>query len=277
MKFLENKICLWNIQILNTQEIEVSHEEHCEKMFQAYVNILKCYEMYKACSRQLILYYIFEAFIHPLLYVQEDIDMWKIQENIMNRINAATIILYLWPMKNLALHTMLSYQCEKFYIAIQNVQDTCAIILKTTCSDHKKKLCKNTLFYTFEVFIHPLFFVQEAINLWKTEGNSLENKLASLFYIYIWQIKNLLLQTTLIYQCEKFYGAVQCVQDTCSIKLKTSISGNSKCFNTTHIHMADEEFFFANNVELSMRAILLSCTNCSGYLRNCFEDHLLRS
>lgn len=39
-----------------------------------------------------------------------------------------------WILKDLTYQTMLSMQCEKFYLAIITVQDTCEITLLTNCS-----------------------------------------------------------------------------------------------------------------------------------------------
>ena len=48
IQFLENKIVLWNIRNVNFQETEDMNEENnCTRMFQAYVQILECYDIYK--------------------------------------------------------------------------------------------------------------------------------------------------------------------------------------------------------------------------------------
>ena len=39
-----------------------------------------------------------------------------------------------WMIKDLMWQTVLIQQCEKFYLALQRIQDTCAVVLKSTCS-----------------------------------------------------------------------------------------------------------------------------------------------
>ena len=52
---LEDKITLWNIQALYSQKIEQTlRRSYCEKVFQAYVSILKCYDINKDCFQQIV-------------------------------------------------------------------------------------------------------------------------------------------------------------------------------------------------------------------------------
>lgn len=46
----------------------------------------------------------------------------------------ASIYIYVWILKDLSWQAIMSHQCEKFYLAIQDAQDTCALILKSNCS-----------------------------------------------------------------------------------------------------------------------------------------------
>lgn len=51
---LENKVILWNIRILRFHEIERTDPSYGKKLFQAYFNILKCYEIHKVCVQQFV-------------------------------------------------------------------------------------------------------------------------------------------------------------------------------------------------------------------------------
>ena len=46
----------------------------------------------------------------------------------------SAVFMYLWLSKSLIWQTMLTHQCHHFYLSIQSVQDTCAIILKRSSS-----------------------------------------------------------------------------------------------------------------------------------------------
>ena len=54
LKLLENKVVLWNVQVLNSQEIENTLSERNQQLYQAYVDIIKCYDIYKSCFQQLV-------------------------------------------------------------------------------------------------------------------------------------------------------------------------------------------------------------------------------
>ncbi|KAF9799860.1 hypothetical protein SFRURICE_017094 [Spodoptera frugiperda] len=99
LKLLETKIGLWSREVLKGQDIESSGRDYNRKLFQAYVNILKCYDIHK----------------HGIQYFN-----------------------FVWQ-------TILNWQCEQFYIAVGNAQDTCSFVLMSQYSDDKKQLCKNVL------------------------------------------------------------------------------------------------------------------------------------
>ena len=54
LKLLESKVRLWNIKILNSQEIYGLDENNAKIIFQAYANILECYNIHKYCSQQFV-------------------------------------------------------------------------------------------------------------------------------------------------------------------------------------------------------------------------------
>ena len=55
IQLLKDKVDLWNVQALQYQSMEDRVEEiHCERMFEAYVDVLDCYDIYKLSAQQLV-------------------------------------------------------------------------------------------------------------------------------------------------------------------------------------------------------------------------------
>ena len=55
IKLLENKIILWNNHVLSSQQLLFLHgDKYGAKMFEAYVNILKCYEIHQVCIQPFV-------------------------------------------------------------------------------------------------------------------------------------------------------------------------------------------------------------------------------
>ncbi|KAJ8708861.1 hypothetical protein PYW08_010243 [Mythimna loreyi] len=50
-----------------------------------------------------------------------------------------------WLVKVLMLLTIFMQRCEAFYLTVQTVRDSCAVILMSNRSDAERKLCKNVL------------------------------------------------------------------------------------------------------------------------------------
>ncbi|KAH9640161.1 hypothetical protein HF086_018403 [Spodoptera exigua] len=57
---------------------------------------------------------------------------------------ALSILIFMWQSKDLLWQTIVTKQCEKFYLALQRLQDTCSLILMSSCSGGKKKI-KNVV------------------------------------------------------------------------------------------------------------------------------------
>ncbi|XP_053618259.1 uncharacterized protein LOC128679826 [Plodia interpunctella] len=51
-----------------------------------------------------------------------------------------------WVMKNFLLHSLISKECEKFYMGINEIQYICATMLRRDgCTGPKRKMCKNII------------------------------------------------------------------------------------------------------------------------------------
>ncbi|KAF9423451.1 hypothetical protein HW555_001260, partial [Spodoptera exigua] len=72
MKLLTNKVELWNEQVKCGEELESRYRgEYYDKLFQTYVNILKCYEIHNNCYRAFIMFYAVAVLNHSLVYIQD--------------------------------------------------------------------------------------------------------------------------------------------------------------------------------------------------------------
>ena len=56
-------------------------------------------------------------------------------------------LISVWLLKNLFWQLLLGQQCEKFYIAVQRVKDSCAMILMSNCSG------MYLLFYNLDILM----------------------------------------------------------------------------------------------------------------------------
>ncbi|KAH9644389.1 hypothetical protein HF086_006417 [Spodoptera exigua] len=72
------------------------------------------------------------------------LSVYKTQDTMVES-KIPTLYLSIWLIKTQILSNMLSSNFEKFYVAMKNVQDSCAYISKSNCSDDLKKWCKNVL------------------------------------------------------------------------------------------------------------------------------------
>ncbi|CAD0249728.1 unnamed protein product [Spodoptera exigua] len=82
---------------------------------------------------------------------------------------ALSILIFMWQSKDLLWQTIVTKQCEKFYLALQRLQDTCSLILMSSCSDTERKLYKNVLRLHRASFskirVCSLFYVDAALQL----------------------------------------------------------------------------------------------------------------
>ncbi|KAF9423443.1 hypothetical protein HW555_001252, partial [Spodoptera exigua] len=135
IQILRVEVSVWNIHVLCHHDLEIGRNYIYSKLFEAYVNIMNCYNIYEACFQLYILYYIIEVFIHSLVYIQ--LAIFVLQKDLYNDISSATAITmfviswlfknYLWQMKLITEH-------ENFYSDVRTVQDTCTNLLRKTSS-----------------------------------------------------------------------------------------------------------------------------------------------
>ncbi|KAF9406766.1 hypothetical protein HW555_012974 [Spodoptera exigua] len=111
IKLLKDKLVLWNIQIKNVQSMDESEKKNnCKKVFQSYNDILECYDIYRICFQQQ----------HPELIL------------LMYR-NFLTY--FIWLIKKSTFGFLLSLEFENFYEAINDIRETCRLMVISNCSD----------------------------------------------------------------------------------------------------------------------------------------------
>ncbi|KAF9800101.1 hypothetical protein SFRURICE_016978 [Spodoptera frugiperda] len=139
IKLLTEKVELW---VLEIQKFDQNFDHHA--MFQVYVKILSCYNIYKNVFEKMVLFKTIETFLRFLVNVQVMIDFRRFYFKNNPHIS---ILLYLWSIKVVAVNMIISLQLEAFYIAMEQVCYSCEVLLKHGCSENKnhKKFCKNVL------------------------------------------------------------------------------------------------------------------------------------
>ncbi|PZC73335.1 hypothetical protein B5X24_HaOG200859 [Helicoverpa armigera] len=167
MKLLEHKLILWNIQVLSCQgNID---ESYGKRLFQAYIDMLQCYELVKVFFQQFV-----KVLVHSLFYIKASLDLFSMTVKLgqMHRIAMAALSIssiVIWLVKNLLWQIQLTVQCERFYSVILHSQDTCAIVLNSNGSEAEKRLCKNVRRVTRARFsklrVCALFYVDASLQL----------------------------------------------------------------------------------------------------------------
>ncbi|KAF9412171.1 hypothetical protein HW555_009244, partial [Spodoptera exigua] len=187
IKVLEDKVFLWNSRTSNFHRtIHVHDEEFSKQMFQAYVHILESYNIHKASFSMFIFYYFFEIFSHSLLYSQVIIEMMKnMTIDKLDDAIALSILIFMWQSKDLLWQTIVTKQCEKLYLALQRLQDTCSLILMSSCSVSRiNNFVENdvqSVFLPFNIMQYIMFSPRYCIKRNFISPNSIIIKLFSMF------------------------------------------------------------------------------------------------
>ncbi|KAH9644381.1 hypothetical protein HF086_006409 [Spodoptera exigua] len=114
IKLLTNQVDLWNVQIQNMAKVDNDQLQiFSRNMFNAYVNILKSYDLFVACFQHMAVTAVVFDFI------------------------SITMI------KGIVYEITFSLYSERFYNATDKAQNLCALILQSKCSVIEKRLCKN--------------------------------------------------------------------------------------------------------------------------------------
>ncbi|CAH0596868.1 unnamed protein product [Chrysodeixis includens] len=134
MQLLESKVVLWNDKAVKTEEFEnVDKKLHYEKMFNTFSKILECYDLYKMSFQFTILFFIVALFTQALSYIL--VFLILLMENNVKYKELTGVSIAMWLFKDFLMEKLLCENCEKFYKAVENTQDTCAVILMSRCSD----------------------------------------------------------------------------------------------------------------------------------------------
>ncbi|KAF9800104.1 hypothetical protein SFRURICE_016981 [Spodoptera frugiperda] len=256
ISLLRNKVLLWNCKVkdLLKKVDHTNNDSFCEKMFDTYVNIMDCYDIYIVTYQHLIVFHTVEFFFHFLLKLKVVTEIFKrvhvIDDLAIAWLTAST--LYTWVVKSLIFEVILSSYCERFYMAMIDVQSTCAHILTSNLTDAEKRLCKNVrrlhrvkftkmnacgmfyvdstfpptmlelitnytviLFCYIKTYIHTLFGILFRIQAGKVYDEGILKYLLTSFVSLIWLYKDVTLFILLSVECEKLYSMMKEVQNIC--------------------------------------------------------------
>ncbi|KAH9644405.1 hypothetical protein HF086_006433 [Spodoptera exigua] len=101
--------------------------------------------MLKTSYQALVLYHVSEFVCRVLMRYRVSLEILKkgLMTNDFWRPVLSFVFVYFWIVKSLFLENYLNVCCEQFYILLDKVEDTCAFIMSSECSDADKRLCKN--------------------------------------------------------------------------------------------------------------------------------------
>ncbi|KAF9410600.1 hypothetical protein HW555_010367, partial [Spodoptera exigua] len=143
---LKDKVDLFNVELLRSSTKEYRNKKYyCQKLFNVYVDILYCCAICNNVFKTAILFQAVDMLYHNLVGIQILINVcaWLKYNSLPGIAYAVILYAIIWIVKSLTLQITLTLQCEKFYIATEQVNDSCGIILNTRCSVNEKILCKN--------------------------------------------------------------------------------------------------------------------------------------
>ncbi|XP_059061361.1 uncharacterized protein LOC131854247 [Achroia grisella] len=115
-------------------------------MLMTYVDIIEAYKLNNTCHQTVILYKEFLNFSHGLVYTYRVV--WSLHSTMSSDdklFSYLTILLtMLWIGKNVFLYVNLCSIYEKFYLAVNDVQLQCILLITSKGqSDERKRMCKN--------------------------------------------------------------------------------------------------------------------------------------
>ncbi|KAF9800091.1 hypothetical protein SFRURICE_016968 [Spodoptera frugiperda] len=144
IKLLKDKAVLWNVQITNVQSMEENKKmNYFKKVFQTYNDILDCYDIYRICFQQHILFnYVYTVCTNL-------IDIKNTLGGIKNRADFLPIVYrdfpsyFVWLSTRMSYGVVLSLEFQKFYDTVHAIRETCRLILISNCSEYEKRFYKN--------------------------------------------------------------------------------------------------------------------------------------
>ncbi|XP_063369863.1 uncharacterized protein LOC134658184 [Cydia amplana] len=141
VKFLEYELILWKKQLneflktcsttnhthLVKYLVDVSYEERL--LLSAYSNIIGAFKLCRSVFGMSILLLLVEGFGHPLIYIQFFIDIGKSHtENAQAASFISLMVTFVWILKSVSLLCCLSVVCQRFYLAVADVEHACAVV-----------------------------------------------------------------------------------------------------------------------------------------------------
>ncbi|KAF9800090.1 hypothetical protein SFRURICE_016967 [Spodoptera frugiperda] len=133
INFLENKVETLRANILKFGNMEEREslgyiEEHFEKLFTAYKDVWKCYDLLQSLFQLPMLYVTVQLVIQTLIQIQLTLVLVAMKMSFFLKL---TIVqsLCLWMSKNVILFVLLNKNGENFYRAMEDLRETCIKLL----------------------------------------------------------------------------------------------------------------------------------------------------
>ncbi|XP_063388262.1 uncharacterized protein LOC134674136 [Cydia fagiglandana] len=141
--FLEYELILWKNELneflktcstTNHKQLvkylaDVSYKER--GLLSAYSDIIGAFKLCPSVFGMSILLLLVEGFGHPLLYIQLFIDIGETHaENAQFQTVSfiSLLVTFIWTLKTVSLFCCLSVVCQRFYLAVVDVETTCAVV-----------------------------------------------------------------------------------------------------------------------------------------------------
>nr|XP_049701681.1 uncharacterized protein LOC110374949 [Helicoverpa armigera] len=129
---------------------EDGDEEFYSEYFQVYRNILNAYNCYKTLFQLLVLFHTADTFFRCLCYFAIILQILQMPDSTvyeeMVQYTVVKVVAAVWQIKDVLLVVMQCIECEKFYMAVEDVETTCIQRLKK--KQHlaaEERLCSSVL------------------------------------------------------------------------------------------------------------------------------------
>ncbi|XP_026728058.1 uncharacterized protein LOC113494109 [Trichoplusia ni] len=123
---------------------ESDNEELWIGIFNAFEDSIDAYKLLNKTFEGLIVFYTVHSFFNAVLIVTQQIEQRQVHTLSFKNSVTIAIICIVWITKTLSLLFCLNLESERFYMTTSDVRNTCILQVKSrTCSDGKKRACKN--------------------------------------------------------------------------------------------------------------------------------------
>ncbi|XP_047035444.1 uncharacterized protein LOC124641418 [Helicoverpa zea] len=146
MKLMWQTLRTWLEGLQNVYIVEDEDVEHYwRNIIAVYKEIIEAYDIFRKSFQVLILSYVFHVFTNALLSIGLRIEIGKASGG-KGMFALTAFISLLWLVRSMLIIITLSIESERLYTELKEVRSICIqIIGSNTCSEVKKRICKNIL------------------------------------------------------------------------------------------------------------------------------------